>query len=97
MGQVFGFVVGIACVGVFIWLFFVPRQDGASSSSDGLSADDPEIGTLIGLTGGSIEDAAIARFALRRFEEEHGRKPTAQEMGIVAGMMRELRNSSNLK
>ncbi len=91
MNQFVTFVIGAAAFALFIWLFFVPSTGKTSGSYDETRTDDREIATLIGLAGGSIEDAAIARFALRRFEEEHGRKATAQEMGIVAGMMREMR------
>lgn len=88
MGQVIGIIIAIAAVALFAWLLLGSRK----SSKDDVVIDpnDPrQIGTLIGMTGGSTADAAVAQFALRRFEEEHGRKVTVKDMGIVAGMMRE--------
>lgn len=85
MGQIVALVIGAAALALFFWLFFVPGKSDAANSGDAAQTDDREIATLIGLTGGSIEDAAIARFALRRFEEEHGRKATAQKWGSWRG------------
>jgi hypothetical protein len=44
-------------------------------------------GTLIGLSGGSIGDAAVARYALERFEALHGRKATLRDAATVAGLL----------
>lgn len=53
-----------------------------------IEASDPRLlATLIGLTGGTIPDAAAARFALERFEALHGRKASLREAALVAGML----------
>ncbi|WP_309572543.1 hypothetical protein [Deinococcus sp.] len=36
--------------------------------------------------GGTIVDAAVMRYALDRFEQ-HGRKATARDLGMVAGIV----------
>jgi hypothetical protein len=61
MGQLVALVIGGAALVLFIWLFFVPPKGAAANSDDAVSADDRQVATLIGLTGGTIEDAAIAR------------------------------------
>ena len=90
MHEVFGILVAIAALAVFAWLLIGSRS--VASGSDGNAPIDPndprQLGTLIGMTGGSIADAAVARCALERFEREHGRKATVRDMAIVAGMMR---------
>ena len=45
------------------------------------------VGTIAGLMGGTIPDAAVMRFALKRFEETHGRPATIRDAGIVVGMI----------
>jgi hypothetical protein len=80
-------VVGVGALAVFLWLV-----SGAKISTTGEMLIDPndarQMGTLIGLMGGTVADAAVAQFALRRFEEIHGRKATVKEMGIVVGIMK---------
>ena len=83
------------CVGLFvfvIWLFW----GGSSSANQKTDAaddqlldpsDSRQIGLLIGMTGGSIPDAAVARFALERFEQIHGRKATTRDIATVVGLM----------
>ena len=83
-------IVAVVAVVIFLWLLLGPRR--LSGEDAVIDPDDPrQIGTLIGLTGGSVADAAVAQFALRRFEKEHGRKATVRDMAIVAGMMRAMR------
>ena len=53
--------------------------------------DDHQVGLLVGMTAGTVTDAAVARSALRRFEEERGRRATTADLGIVVGMMRATR------
>ena len=87
MGQVIGIVIGIAAVAAFVWLLIGSKK--SSESQLLIDPNDPrQIGTLIGMMGGSVADGALAQFALRRFEQEHGRKATVKDMGIVAGMMK---------
>ena len=83
---------GIAVLAIFVWLMIpAPGNKGEGGSSGDDRVIDPDdsmqIGTLIGMMGGSVEDAAVARYALQRFEEMHGRKATVRDMGIVAGLM----------
>ena len=62
---------------------------GRITSQDDLI--DPEnsyqIGYLMGLTGGTITDAAVVRYALERFEQTHGYKPTLRDAALIVGMM----------
>ena len=44
------------------------------------------VGTLTGLLGGSIEDAAKAQYALRSLEEKTGQPPSPQDLGTAVGM-----------
>ena len=85
--------VGAAALVVFIWLL-IPSSPSKAPAADGglIDPSDPEqIGWLIGLAGGGIEDAVLARFALERFQQDHGRKATTEEVGIVIGLMSELK------
>jgi hypothetical protein len=50
-----------------------------------------ETGAVTGLLGGSVEDAAIADFALRRAEAARGEKRTAADVGFAAGLQSALR------
>jgi hypothetical protein len=86
MEQVIPIIISVAAVGFFVWMMLGYRMSGKNVEID--PSDERQIGTLMGLTGGTIQDAAVARFALRRFEEQHGRKATVRDMGIVAGLMR---------
>jgi len=57
-----------------------------------ITMDNPaQIGVLVGLTGGTIADAAIVQSALLRFEQTHGRKPTMQDAGIGVGLMNSMK------
>ena len=48
---------------------------------------------LIGLAGGDVADAAVARYALERFEQTHGRKATTRDVGVVVGFMMQQRGT----
>jgi len=96
MDNIFAILVGAAAIGIFIWLL----SGNSARSTKPLTDSEPElidpsdsrqIGLLIGLTGGSISDAAAARFALERFEQIHGRKATTRDVGIVAGLVSNIR------
>lgn len=80
-------IIAIAAVAFFLWMLLTSKNE---SHSDAVidPNDARQIGTLIGLMGGSIADAAVAQAALRRFEQEHGRKATMKDAGTVAGLMR---------
>jgi len=51
------------------------------------------IGILIGMSGGTINDAVMAKFALDRFEQINGRKATANDLGLIVGMMQATKES----
>jgi hypothetical protein len=87
MDYVVPVIVAVAAIGFFAWLLVSAKQNAEGDRVID-ATDARQIGTLIGLMGGSIHDAAIAQNVLRRFEQEHGRKATVKEMGVVAGMMR---------
>ena len=89
MDPIFAILVGAAALGFFIWLLIPsssPKPDSCGELID--PADSRQIGLLMGLAGGGIADAAVARFALERFEQIHGRKATTRDVGIVVGLMR---------
>ena len=69
--------------------FFGGRQDDMMVDELPIDPTDSRtIGLLVGLTGGTITDAAIARAAITRFEQTYGRHATARDLAIVAGMMK---------
>ena len=41
----------------------------------------------MGMTGGTITDATVVRYALERFEKTHGYKPTLRDAALVIGLM----------
>lgn len=85
-------IVGIAAVGVLVWLVW-PNPSTERSPADLAegelldASDSQQMGLLAGLTDGDIEDAAVMRYALQRFEEIHGHKPTTRDIATVAGLM----------
>jgi hypothetical protein len=80
----------IFAVAVFAFFFWMLVTSSAARSEDDVidATDARQVGNLIGLLGGSVADAAVAQYALRRFEEEHGRKATWRDVGLVGGMMK---------
>ena len=89
MQNIIAILVGVAALAFFIWVFIPSPSRTEQTDSELIDpADSRQIGMLIGLAGGGIADAAVARFALERFEEIHGRKATTREVGIVVGLMR---------
>jgi hypothetical protein len=76
---------------VVIWLL-IPSKNAAPRDPKEVERD-RMVGLLTGMLGGDIQDAAVARYALQRFEAEHGRPATDQELGMVVAMMQ---NSSYL-
>ena len=95
MEHVWGILVTLLALGFVGWLLTGSASAAgprSRSESDVLDADNPaDLGYLIGLLGGTIADAAVAQFALRRFEETHGRKATVRESGELIGLMMALR------
>ena len=89
MDQFLNILPGLAAVAFFIWLMLPSRALTREKQEDLIDPSDPrQIGILIGLYGGDIAHAVLARFVLARFEEIHARKATAGETGIVVGLMR---------
>lgn len=83
----------IAVLVFFVWLFIPTAstrpKDCDSNGDPFIDPDDSyQIGVLIGLTGGSIPDAAVMRFALQRFQDIHGRRATSRDIGVVLGLIR---------
>ncbi|MGB8355217.1 MAG: hypothetical protein WCD79_15065 [Chthoniobacteraceae bacterium] len=92
MSTLLGTCICIALVAFVIWGLIPSKSSGdktaPSSPNDQIidPTDSYQIGLIIGAAGGSIADAATARYALQRFEEIHGRKPTVRDLGTVAGL-----------
>ena len=89
-------IIGICvALGLFIfvcWFFSGDskraKQTAQPSEDEIIDSSDPQqIGLLIGMTGGSIPDGAVAQYALRRFEEIHGRKATFREVAMLVGLV----------
>lgn len=84
--------VGVACavLAFFCWMM-IPNSPRGSDNKAGDPFIDPDdtrqIALLVGLKGGSIPDAAVMRFALKRFEQQHGRRATTRDIGIVLGLI----------
>ena len=91
MHPIFVIFIGVIAVAILIWMFRGSRSAaGSSASVDGelLDPNDSyQMGLLAGLMGGDVVDAAVYQFALRRFEEIHGRKATTRDVGTVAGLV----------
>ena len=86
-------VVMAAVFVLFLWLLIPSSADTRHRSQESgdtfIDPDDSyQIGLLVGMTGGSIPDAATMRFALQRFQEIHGRRATTMDIGIVLGLIR---------
>lgn len=84
-------IIGVLAVAFFVWLFIPTKATAPPSDASGKTLIDPDnsyqIGMLVGMTGGSIPDAAVMRYALDRFKQIHGRPATTQDIGIVLGFI----------
>ena len=79
-------IVPLSALAFFLWMLATSRRD---SGSDFINPDDPrQIGTPVGLAGGSIPDAATLRFALDRFQKQLGRRATTRDIGTVLGLIK---------
>jgi hypothetical protein len=74
------FVTAWAIFMVYSWFSKSPVP---STQEDSMDAD---IGFVVGMMGGGIEDAAHVRYALSRLQEQLGRRPTRQELMIAVGI-----------
>lgn len=83
-------IVGCCAFAFFVWLLIPKSRSYATgdTSEPFIDPDDTrQIALLVGLRGGSIPDAAVMRFALQRFEQQHGRRATTRDIGIVLGLI----------
>jgi hypothetical protein len=96
MSMFLSLIAFAGCIAFVVWLSrgSSPTKanptTGAAPPDDAAfidSSDPRQIGQLIGMTGGSLQDAVVARFALQRFEQIHGRKATNRDIGLLVGML----------
>jgi hypothetical protein len=89
IGTLINALIGVVCVGLFIWIFFGKRKRKPMTAQEALEAEQAQmIGLITGMLGASISDAVTARYALQRFETQHRRKATPRDLAIVMGMIR---------
>lgn len=89
MDFVFPFIIGASVLGIFIWLMIPSSSPATPAEGEELidPSDSRQIGMLMGMAGGGVTDAAVARYALERFEQINGRKATTRDVGFVVGLM----------
>jgi hypothetical protein len=91
MQSIFPIILAVVVLGIFLWLL-IPTSS-TEKSKDGstdtfIDPDDSyQIGLLVGMTGGSVPDAAVMRFALQRFQAIYGRRAVSTDIGIVLGLI----------
>lgn len=87
-------IVAICGFLIFIWLMSGNSNSSTSSTANGDELIDPndtrQLATLIGMTGGDITDVAVARYAIQRFKEQHGRSPSTRDIGMLIGIMKSM-------
>lgn len=81
---ILGAVLVIGWLVLMFWSWLSPAKPAAESAQDG--EHDRQIGMLIGMLGGGIEEAAQARYAISRLEEDLGRRATLHEMATAIGV-----------
>lgn len=89
-----GTLVSVLLLAAFAWLMVGCAQRGPSSQTSVElidSSDTEQLARLLGLTGGSVAEVAIARYAIERFEQEQGRKATTRDVATLVGMMQAMR------
>jgi hypothetical protein len=79
--EIIAAVLLLGWLGFSVWSWFQPTPKLSESQEH-----DRQIGYVVGLLGGSIEDAVTARYAIQRLEEDLGRRATMQEMGVAIGV-----------
>jgi hypothetical protein len=94
MSSIIQLIVAVGAVAVFLWLLMgnTPSTKNTIQNSNELinPNDSRQLATLIGLAGGDISDAAVARFAIQRFQEQYGRAANTRDIGTIIGIMRSL-------
>lgn len=87
-------IIAIGVIVLFVWLLMGTQSSASNSTQQESELIDPndtrQLATLIGMTGGDIKDAAVARFAIQRFQQQYGRAPNTRDIGTVIGIMRSL-------
>lgn len=87
-------IAAIVAFFIFIWLMSGNSNSSPSSTTNGDELIDPndtrQLATLIGMTGGDITDVAVARYAIQRFQEQHGRAPSTRDIGMLIGIMKSM-------
>lgn len=87
-------IIAVSVVAILFWLMLGNPKSGSLSNSDGnelLDANDTrQLATLMGLAGGDIADAALAKFAIQRFQEQYGRAPNTRDIATVVAMIRSM-------
>ena len=96
MSTLIQLMLGVGSLAAFGWLVF----SGARSSEAPVTSQDDvidlrnsyQIGFLMGMTGGTVTDAAVIRHALERFEHSYGYKATLRDAATVVGLMNTIHN-----
>ncbi len=85
-------ILGILSSLIFAWLLLkntTPPEARVTSQDDLINPlNTYQIGYLVGMSGGTVGDASVVRYALERFEQTHGYHPTLRDAALVVGLMR---------
>jgi len=91
MSPLMQIVLGIGSCVILGWLMFHQTSTPEAHVASHDDVIDPnnsyQVGFLIGLTGGTVTDASMVRYALERFEQTHGYKPTLRDAATIVGLM----------
>ncbi len=74
----------LSWLGLCLWSWLSPAPPEKSCPEQ--AERDRQIGLMIGSLGGSIEQAAQARYAISRLEENLGRRATLHEIATAIGV-----------
>jgi hypothetical protein len=80
-------LLAIGCLLLFVWIFYVPSKKPMTKAELEQAEENHMIGALVGAMGGDFTDAAVARFALQRFEAQYKRKATPNDLGVLLGII----------
>ena len=84
-------LIGFGASLIFGWLILShasPPEACVASMDDLIDPKNAyQIGYLVGMTSGTVADVSVVRFALERFEQDHGYKPTLRDAALVVGLM----------
>lgn len=95
MTHIIGISIAVALFLLVCWLLSGrsgPIKKGQQAEGDQIidPTDPKQIGLFIGMAGGSIPDAAVAKWVLQRFEEKNGRKATFKDVAMLVGIFQGL-------